>query len=218
MQALGHRDSAKYLHCRFKKIFQIIDLEIHYLQMKLFSTILGIGVKKKANDGLTNYTQKINIPHMQSCSQEIMSLTAAQSEFLGPDFQAGTQTASSESHGLLRLFLPSVNPSFPSGLLGRLLTKLLHTLPLTQPVPFHLASPFKARWTARPFSLTKLCLQIHQSSRKGCRAETPGVVNVLQVQAPRSYSWSTSTRESGRLKTALPWKWITRSTLRKGAQ
>lgn len=93
MQALGHRDSAQYLHYRFKKIFQIIDLEIYYLQMKLFFTILGIGVKKKANDGLTNYTHKISIPHMQSCSRESLSLTAAQSEFFGPDIQTGTQTA-----------------------------------------------------------------------------------------------------------------------------
>lgn len=93
MQALSHRDSAQYLHYHFKKIFQIIDLEIYYLQMKLFFTILGIEVKKKANDGLTNYTHKIGIPHMQSCSQEIISLTAAQSEFFGPDIQTGTQTA-----------------------------------------------------------------------------------------------------------------------------
>lgn len=91
MQALSHRDSAQYLHYHFKKIFQIIDLEIYYLKMKLFFTILGIGVKKKANDGLTNYTHKISIPHMQSCSQEIISL--AQSEFFGPDIQTGTQTA-----------------------------------------------------------------------------------------------------------------------------
>lgn len=77
VQALGLRDSAQYLHCCFKKIFQIIDLEIYYLQIKLFSTILGIGVKRKVNGGLTNYTRKINIPHMQSCSQEIISLTDA---------------------------------------------------------------------------------------------------------------------------------------------
>lgn len=155
--------------------------------MKLFSTILGIGVKKKANDGLTNYTQKINIPHMQSFSQEIMSLTATQSEFLGPDFQTGTQTAISESRGLVRLSLPSVNPSCPRGLFGRLLTELFHTLPLTQPVPFYLASPSKVRWTVRPFSLTELHLQIHQSRRKGCWAETPAVVNG-EVHSPLG-SW-----------------------------
>ena len=93
MQALSRRDSAQYLHYRFKKIFQIIDLEIYYLQMKLFFIILGIGVKKKANDRLTNYTHKISIPHMQSCSQEIISLTAAQSEFSGPGIQRGTRTS-----------------------------------------------------------------------------------------------------------------------------
>lgn len=30
---------------------------------------------------------------MQSCSRESLSLTAAQSEFFGPDIQTGTQTA-----------------------------------------------------------------------------------------------------------------------------
>lgn len=82
MPALGHRDSAQCLHYHFKKIFQIIDLEIYYLQMKLFFTILGIRVKKKANDGLTNFTHKISIPYVKSCSQKIISLTAAESDFL----------------------------------------------------------------------------------------------------------------------------------------
>lgn len=48
MQALGHRDSAQCLHYHFKKIFQIIALEIYYLQMKLFFTVLGIRVKEKS--------------------------------------------------------------------------------------------------------------------------------------------------------------------------
>lgn len=90
---MSQRDRAQYLHYHFNKIFQIIDLEIYCLQMKLFFTFLRIGVKKKANDGLTDYAHKISIPHVQSCSQKIISLTAAQSEFFGPDTQTGTQTA-----------------------------------------------------------------------------------------------------------------------------
>lgn len=45
--------------------------------MKLFFTILGIRVKKKANYGLPNFTHEISIRYVQSCSQEIISLTAA---------------------------------------------------------------------------------------------------------------------------------------------
>lgn len=74
--------------------------------MKLFFTILGIRVKKKANDGLTNYTYKISIPHMQSCSQEIISLTAAESEFFGPDIQIGTQTATMSHADISGLHYP----------------------------------------------------------------------------------------------------------------
>lgn len=46
VQALGHRHSAQCLHYHFKKIFQITDLEIYYLQIKLFFIVLGIRVKK----------------------------------------------------------------------------------------------------------------------------------------------------------------------------
>lgn len=107
MKALGHRDSARYLHYRFNKIFQIIDLEIYYLQMKLFFTILGIGVKEKANDGLTNYTHKISIPPMQSFSREIIPLTAAQSELFSPVSQTGNQTATMSHTNISRFLILS---------------------------------------------------------------------------------------------------------------
>lgn len=163
MQALGLRDGAQYLHCCFKKIFQIIDLEIYCLQIKLFSTVLGIGVKRKANGGLTNYTRKINIPHMQSCSQEIISLTDAQSEFLGPDFQTGTQTATMSHAGFSNFCYHQWISAAWEGYLEDSTHCLWHT---ALPHTFHLASPPEARMV-RPFSLTALWLQMQSQQEEG---------------------------------------------------
>lgn len=154
--------------------------------MKLFFTILGIGVKIKANDGLTNYTHKISIPHMQSCSRESLSLTAAQSEFLvlisrQEPKQPPSVTPTSQAYVTLS---KSQLPQGPIWRAPHWATP--HVVPdISNPISPCFSFKGQMNWEALQ-SYKAVDSDLPRVGERGCRAETPCLItgNYAQLWGP----------------------------------
>lgn len=165
MKALGHRDTAECLHYCLREIFQITELEI-CLQMKyIFGHPGNQGSRKKLMVAL-QITHAVNASLTHKALPREHFINSCTVWIVQSSYPDRNPNSLQESDRCLRLVFSSVSPRCPRGLPGEPLAELLCMLALAFPIPSQHASPPKARWAGRWFSLTGLWLRIGIEQKK----------------------------------------------------